>query len=90
MEMEDTDDLRDELKLWRATAALSVSPPPPMFIEVFVDCSHLAPSQVPVLLDGDQVRKAKVEGIGGSGTHMGFGQYRRNTILLESWQLTLE
>ncbi|KAI9597208.1 autophagy-related protein 13-domain-containing protein [Syncephalis fuscata] len=91
MELEDTDELRDELKLWKATAVLSVTPPPPMIIEVFVDCSDLAPSQIPVLMDGDQGRKAKIEGIStNSGGHLGFGSHRRSTILLESWQLTLD
>ncbi|KAJ1923653.1 autophagy protein 13 [Tieghemiomyces parasiticus] len=59
LETEDTEAVRTEAKFWR-TACLLSAPPPPMFIEVYLDLSCLTDRQTLVVTD-DRLRRWMVD-----------------------------
>ncbi|KAK9764422.1 autophagy protein 13 [Basidiobolus ranarum] len=90
LELEDHKTYKTELKYWR-TACLSTPSPSPMILEVYLDASELNHRQILVLND-ELMQKVKVDvGNGSLSSHLKYIEKisKKQTILLESWQLFL-
>ncbi|ORX91841.1 hypothetical protein K493DRAFT_339120 [Basidiobolus meristosporus CBS 931.73] len=90
LELEDHKTYKTELKYWR-TACLSTPSPSPMILEIYLDAADLNHRQILVLND-ELLQKVKVDvGNGSLSTHLKYIDKisKKQTILLESWQLFL-
>ncbi|KAI8824170.1 autophagy-related protein 13-domain-containing protein [Fimicolochytrium jonesii] len=87
LETYDIDILKEDLKYWRAHA---VSAPQPMLLDVYLDISSGTPDQTLLLRDEMTMRRQRIgaENLVTVDAQSG-ADLRVNTILLESWQLTL-
>lgn len=90
LETEEIDLFRTETRYWR-NACVSDSSISPLVIEIYLDASELSSNQIVVLLDEFQ-QKHKIDlNVGGRFHHFsGAISSSKNTILLESWRLSLE
>ncbi|KAI9008405.1 autophagy-related protein 13-domain-containing protein [Gaertneriomyces semiglobifer] len=88
LDMYDIEGLRDDLRHWRVRSTTSA--PEPLFIDIYLDVSHMAPGQTLLLRDEYTQRRVKIsnEQLWMRDPRSG-AAVRVKTILLESWQLTL-
>ncbi|KAK4201543.1 autophagy-related protein 13-domain-containing protein [Triangularia verruculosa] len=94
IDTDDTDDFRQELRIYKVSATFE-SPPPPMVIETYIDASSLNNSQSLVIIDDNGKRWDVLEALNSSETSDdGFGSRRtgaRNTeVILERWRFELK
>ena len=90
IEMDETEDYKDEIRPWKL-CDLRADRPPPMTIEIFISMEHLQPGQRLVLLDEEGKRwdvKSVVEAFSEDDTSK-----RRvssdNEVVLERWNIEL-
>ncbi|KAJ1954817.1 autophagy protein 13, partial [Dispira parvispora] len=94
VELTDHEAIKAEVKFWR-TAVLLSTPPPPLFLEVYLDVRRLRPEQTLVVTD-DRLRRWTVDLTPSSESRRhSFSRrsprdsQRVTSVLLEQWQLQL-
>ncbi|CAD6578919.1 MAG: autophagy protein 13 [Alectoria sarmentosa] len=90
VEINETDVLRDDLRLWRSCDAISHRPLP-MIVELYVDAQELTNSQSLVIID-EQGRRWDVEEAlnkSPSSSAGGSGQSSRSEVVIERWVVQL-
>jgi len=79
LELDDSDDLRNELKFWKAQAASSAQP---LVINVYLDVSQMDTDKQVLTLNGITVDLDALRTVDGEGNLSA-----KTAILLETWQL---
>jgi hypothetical protein len=87
LELEDYEVLREELKFWKGQ--LSIQQTPPLIVEIFLDISQIPTNQSLVLTDPTSGRRQRISTESLTSTDHNGTTFRKERILLETWQLTL-
>ncbi|EEP76303.1 conserved hypothetical protein [Uncinocarpus reesii 1704] len=87
VEVDETDDLRDKLSLWKSSNCTN-SRPRPMLIEIYLDTSQLTNNQSLVIIDDSGKRWDVVEALASHGC-LDSSRSSRRGVILERWRIEL-
>ncbi|KAI9834073.1 MAG: hypothetical protein M1819_003358 [Sarea resinae] len=91
VEIDETDVLRDDLRLWKTCDAIEQRPPP-LIIETYIDASNLTNNQSLVIIDDQGKRWDVIEGLNSSDNSAGRRASRSDEarqVILERWKIDL-
>lgn len=90
VEINETDILRDDVRLWRSCDAVSHRPPP-MIVELYIDAQDLTNNQSLVIIDGQGRRWDVEEALNKSPSSSAgpSGQPSRPEVVVEKWVVQL-
>ncbi|KAI9876006.1 MAG: autophagy protein 13 [Pleopsidium flavum] len=90
VELDETDALRDDLRVWKTCDAFDKRPPP-LIIEIFVDTEELTNNQTLVIIDDQGKRWDVVEALNASGSSSAgrTSHTERTQVILERWKIGL-
>lgn len=92
LETDDTDEFRDELRVWKQCGGFE-NRPPPLIVETYLDTKDLTSNQSLVILDKNGKRWDVMEALNGStGSDESNSKQRelRTEVILERWTIELK
>ncbi|KAI9727064.1 MAG: autophagy protein 13 [Cirrosporium novae-zelandiae] len=89
VEIDETDALKDYLKLWKQSDYL-VHRPPTLYIDIYLDTSQLTSSESLVIIDGQEKRWDVLTSLNAAGGHNIEGKSAdQKRVILERWKIEL-
>ncbi|KAL9113868.1 MAG: hypothetical protein Q9227_002002 [Pyrenula ochraceoflavens] len=88
VELDETEDYRDEIKLWKSCDAINQRPPP-LVIEVYLDASDLGNNQSLVIVDEHNRRCDVLETLAANGKGCSTTSSSTKEVILERWTVAL-